>query len=161
MVAPDGPSDGQPRRPRGVLLVLAVQAASALLVAGWFVTGHASAPDAGLLQIALLSLDEPVPGLSAVDGRPTMVVLTGQGCPPQVGRQRHLDARYGLILSPDRELARRLSLPYAAERCQPGYVLLDADSNVRYRTYDPAWAEHAQEQEILLENLEPAARPHR
>lgn len=157
-MTPDGPSSGQARRPRGVLLVLGLQAVSALLVAGWFVTGHASAPDAGLLQIDVLSLHEPVAGLQAVDGRPTMVVLTGQGCPPQVSQERHLDRRYGLILSPDRELARRLSLPYAAVRCQPGYVLLDADSNVRYRTYDPGWAEHAQEQEILLENLDLAAK---
>lgn len=136
--------------------MLAVQAVSALLVAGWFGAGHASAPDAGMLQIDVLSLDEPVRGLSAVDGRPTMVVLTGQGCPPQISQERHLDRRYGLILSPDRELARRVSLPYAAVRCQPGYVLLDGDSNVRYRTYDPGWPDHAQEQEILLENLEHA-----
>ena len=66
---------------------------------------------------------------------------------------RRLDDRYGLVLSPDRDLARRLALPAAAERCQPGYVLLDGDGVVRYRTYDPAWVEHDQEQEILLESI--------
>lgn len=141
------------RRPRGVLLVVAVQALSAVLVAGWFVTGHASAPDAGLLQIGALTLDEPVPGVASLDGRPTMLVVTGR-CPAQVDAPRRLDARYGLIVSSDLELARRLALPAAAERCQPGYVLLDSRSHVRYRSYDPGWPEHNEEQQILLENVD-------
>lgn len=36
---------------RDVAVVLAVQAVSAVLVAGWLATGHASAPDDGLLQL--------------------------------------------------------------------------------------------------------------
>jgi hypothetical protein len=33
---------------RGVRVVVAVQVVATALVAGWFATGHASAPDAGL-----------------------------------------------------------------------------------------------------------------
>jgi hypothetical protein len=138
--------------PRGVPLVLAVQAASVALVAGWFATGHASAPDSGLLQLDVLSLHERVPGVDAVGGRPTMVVAAGQGCAD--AGPRRLDARYGLVVSSDPDLARRLALPAAAVGCSPGYVLLTGDGVVRYRSYDPGWAAHAQEQEILLENLE-------
>ena len=134
---------------RGAALVLAVQALSVALVIGWFAAGHASAPDAGLQQLDVLSLDEPVPGLSAVDGRPTMVVVT---CAAEVPQRRELSREYGLVVSTDSTLARRLALPRAVQ-CQSGYVLLDPDSVVRYRTYDPGWLDHAFEQEVLLEHL--------
>lgn len=131
-----------------VLLVLGLQVACCALVAGWFATGHASAPDAGLLQVDVLSLHEQVPGVEAVGGRPTMVVAAGQGCRP--AGPRRLDLRYGLVVSDDPALARRLALPAAATGCSPGYVLLDGSGVVRYRSYDPGWATHAQEQEVLL-----------
>ncbi len=78
-----------------------------------------------------------------------MVVLT---CPARVPDRRALDGSYGLVVSTDPSLARRLSLP-RAEQCQSGYVLLDGESVVRYRTYDPSWLEHSFEQEVLLEHL--------
>lgn len=138
-----------------VRLVLVVQAVCVALVLGWFGAGNASAPDAGLQQIDLLMLNERVAGVGAVDGKPTMLVVPGRGCPPAENPDaQHLDDRFALVVSPDRELARRLALPAAAERCQPGYVLLDRDGVVRYRTYDPGWPDHAQEQQILLENLD-------
>lgn len=137
-----------------VALAVGVAVLSTALTTGWFATGNSSAPDGGLQQIGMLMLDERVPGVSAVDGRPTMVVVTGQGCPPREPEPRRLDERFGLVVSPDRELARRLALPKAAEGCVPGYVLLDGDSNVRYRTYDPGWPRHDDEQEVLLEALE-------
>ena len=135
---------------RGTRLVLGVQAFSLLVVGGWFATGHQSAPDAGLLQLDVLNLSERVPGLSAVGGRPTMVVVT---CPAAVPPGRELSAAYGLVVSTDADLARRLALPRAVE-CQAGYVLLDADSVVRYRTYDPGWPGHPFEQEVLLGHLD-------
>ena len=135
---------------RGVLLVIAVQALSVALVVGWFAAGHASAPDRGLQQLDLISLDEVVPGLTAVDGRPTMVVVT---CAREVPERRELDASYGLVVSTDATLARRLALPRAVQ-CQAGYVLLDEDSRVRYRTYDPGWVDHSFEQEVLLAHLD-------
>ena len=131
-------------------LVLAVQLLSTLLVVGWFATGHASAPDAGLQQVDVLSLSERVPGLTAVDGRPTMVVVT---CAREVPERRELDPKFGLIVSTDTTLARRLALP-RAQQCQAGYVLLDEDSVVRYRSYDPGWLEHSFEQEVLLGHLD-------
>jgi hypothetical protein len=133
-----------------VVAVLGLQLVCAALVAGWLLTGHASAPDSGLLQLDVLSLSEPVDGLSAVDGRPTMVVLT---CPAAPARPRLLDPAYGLVVSTDPDLARRVALPRAA-RCEDGYVLLDAAGLVRYRSYDPGWARHDQEQEVLLAHLE-------
>lgn len=138
------------RTRHGTWLVLAVQALSVALVVGWFATGHASAPDAGLQQLDLLSLDERVPGLTALDRRPTMVVVT---CAAEVPERRELAQEYGLVVSTDSTLARRLALPRAVQ-CQSGYVLLDADSVVRYRTYDPGWLDHSFEQEVLLEHLD-------
>ena len=139
-------------------LVIAVQVLATALVLGWFATGHASAPDAGLHQLDILSLSERVPGVEAVDGKPTMIVVT---CAREVPERRELSEEYGLVVSTDTTLARQLTLPRAAQ-CQAGYVLLDRDSLVRYRTYDPGWLDHAFEQEVLLEHLaehadEPAA----
>lgn len=133
---------------------MAVQAVSAALVAGWFATGHASAPDDGLLQLGVLSLSERVPGVSAVDGRPTMVVVQ---CGP--APTRRLDEAYGLVVrddaaDSDAALAERLALHRAVTDCQAGYVLLDGDSVVRYRSYDPGWPEHSYEQEVLLGHLD-------
>ena len=122
--------------------MLFVQVAGVVLVAGWFAAGHASAPDAGLQQLDVLSLSERVPGTAAVGGRPTMVVVT---CPAQLPDRRELHPSYGLVV--------RLTLP-RAEQCQAGYVLLDGDSLVRYRTYDPSWLEHSFEQEVLLAHLD-------
>ena len=134
---------------RDVAVVLAVQAVATALVVGWFATGHASAPDDGLLQLDVLSLSERVPGVTAVDGRPTMVVVQ---CGP--APERELDEAYGLVVSDDPALAERLALHRAVEDCQPGYVLLDGDSVVRYRSYDPGWPDHSYEQEVLLEHLD-------
>ena len=135
------------RARRGALVVGALQALCVALVVGWFATGHASAPDSGLLQLDVITLDEPVEGLGAVGGRPTMVVLT---CPSRAVPARTLDARYGFAVSTDPDLARRVALPRAAS-CSDGYVLLDASGHVRYRSYDPGWSSHDEEQEILLE----------
>ena len=143
------PPTGMP--PRGLPLVVGIQALSAALVVGWFATGHASAPDHGLQQIGLLMLDERVPGVEAVEGRPTMVVAAGQ-CAGEL-RQPQRDDGYPVRLSRDPELARRLALPRAATGCEPGYVLVSADGRVRYRTYDAGWASHAFEQGVLLDAI--------
>ena len=139
------------RLPRGVALVLAVQALGTALVVGWLGSGRPGAPDAGLQQLDLLMLSERVPGVEPVDGRPTMLVVTSPECPDP--GPRRLDARYGLVVSTDPVLADRLALPAAARGCSPGYVLMDGSGVLRYRTYDPGWPEHDQEQEILLESI--------
>lgn len=117
------------------------------LVVAWFAAGNPSAPDDGLVQLDVLSLRERVAGLEATNGRPTLVVVPGQGCPTRTPTL----TSYPVVFRQD--LATALALPRAATTCQPGYVLLDADGIVRYRTYDPGWATHAQEQEILLDHL--------
>lgn len=141
------------RRRAGCALVGLLQVGACAAALGWFATGHASAPDDGLLQLDLLTLSERVPGVEAVDGRPTLVVAAGR-CerPPPSGS--HLDARYRLVVSTDPQLARRLALHAAAERCQPGYVVVDPHGVVRYRSYDPGWRDHAFEQEVLLAHVD-------
>jgi hypothetical protein len=137
-----------PRRERAFVwsvLVLAVA-----LAAGWLGTGHAAGPDGGLLQVDVLSLHEKVPGVVPVGGRPTMVVLACSGTSP-------LPSRYGVVVHTRREpgfsqLARRLALS-RADDCRAGYVLVDRAGFVRYRTYDPGWVRHTNEQSILLDAL--------
>ena len=148
MVPPGDVRVGSPRR--GVSSVLALQALSVALVLGWFATGHASAPDAGLLQLDVLSLHERLAGVNAVDGRATMVVLT---CASAPARPRTLDAAYGLAVSTDSDLARRVALPLATRCGNDGYVLVDPAGFVRYRSYDRGWFDHAAEQEVLLGHL--------
>jgi len=145
-----GPHPTSTRTRYGTAAVLALLVTCSALVAGWFATGHASAPDHGLLQLDILSLDERVPGLEAVGGRPTMVVFT---CPQEQPPARTLSPDFGLTISTDPALAQTVALPRATA-CEDGYVLLDAQSHVRYRSYDPGWPDHAQEQEILLEDLD-------
>lgn len=130
--------------------MLGVQVIAAVLVGGWFATGNASAPDNGLQQLGVLALSERVDGVEALGARPTMVVVT---CPSLTTGPRQLDERYGQVVSTDDALARALALPRATAECQPGYVLLDGDSVIRYRTYDPGWLQHAFEQEVLLDHL--------
>lgn len=134
-----------------MVAVVALQAVGAALVAGWFATGHASAPDRGLLQLDVVGLHERVAGLDALDGLPTMVVLSCRPAP----RPAALGAGYGFEVSTDADLARRVALP-RAPRCDDGYVLLDRAGFVRYRSYDPGWRRHADEQEILLDALDGA-----
>jgi hypothetical protein len=147
------PANGVRSHRTDVVVVIGLQALCVALVAGWSLTGHATAPDDGLQQIDLLMLSERVPGIGALEGKPTMVVTPGRGCDDAAAPEGHLSDAFSLVVDPDPGLARRLGLPAAAERCQPGYALVDRDGVVRYRTYDPRWTEHAQEQEILLENL--------
>ena len=142
-----------------VRLVLGVQAVVTALVLGWFATGHASAPDDGLRQLDLLLLRERVPGVAAVGGRPT-VVLAPSTCPgqarrevAQAGRPGGLPRRYGLVMLSDPAVVRALALGRSLSGCLPGYVLVDGQGYVRYRTYDPGLSDHVDEQLVLLEAL--------
>jgi hypothetical protein len=139
-------------RRRDTGLVGGVLALGLVLSGVWFAAGNPSAPDSGLRQIDLLMLSERVPGVDAVDGRPTVVVAAGQctGPPPE---HRTLADRFRVVVTTDPGLARRLALPRAAVGCEPGYALLAGDGTVRYRTYDPGWADHAFEQGVLLKAI--------
>lgn len=137
-------------------------------------------PDAGLRQLDLISLNEQVPGVAGVSGRATLVAVPGDLTDPQCeselrralsrrGKPTGLDLVFGLVVlardigqvgpapptvqvraDPEGELARSLALTPAQDGCRPGYALLDPVGRVRYRSYDPDWGSHAQEQEILL-----------
>ena len=127
-----------------------VQVAAVLIVVGWLATGHAVAPDGGLQQVDVLSLHEKVAGVVPLGGRPTMVVLACTGTPS-------LPSRYGVVVHRPAEpgfadLARSLALPRATG-CAAGYALVDRAGFVRYRSYDPGWARHSEEQSILLDAL--------
>ena len=161
-----------PGRPRGVPLVLSLQALVVALVVAWFATGHASAPDGGLQQLDVLVVHERVPGLAPVSGRPTIVFTAGR-CPGPgrlaVARRNepgHLGPAYamavlggpplaGAVVVPDPggRLTGLLALGQSLSRCQPGYALVDGAGFVRYRTYDPHPEDHAAEESVLLENL--------
>jgi hypothetical protein len=141
-------SGGAPRR--DARIVAFVLGLGVLLTAGWFATGHPSAPDHGLLQIDVLSLHERVPGVAAVGGRRTMVVLACSG-------RSQLPSSYGVVVHRPAEpgfgaLARALALP-RARSCHAGYALVDPAGYVRYRSYDPGWQAHTDEQQILLDAL--------
>lgn len=141
-------SGGAPRR--DARIVGFVLALGVLLTAGWFATGHDSAPDHGLLQLDVLSLHERVPGVEPVDGKPTMVVLACRG-------SSELPPAYGVVVHRPSEpafagLAAALALP-RARSCEAGYALVDRAGFVRYRSYDPGWASHTDEQQILLDAL--------
>ncbi|GAC1327912.1 MAG: hypothetical protein NVSMB13_14600 [Mycobacteriales bacterium] len=148
MIGADGSDRAAPRRERR--FVAFVQVGAVLMVIGWLATGHAAAPDGGLQQVDVLSLHEQVAGVVPVHGRPTMVVLACTGT-------SSLPARYGVVVHRRAEpgftdLARRLALPRASG-CVAGYALVDRAGFVRYRSYDPGWARHSDEQSILLDAL--------
>lgn len=151
-------------------------------VSTYLVTGGPLAPDFGLQQLDMITLNELVPGVVGVDGQPTLFVLAGSSdaasCARQLsvaaqrrGRSKGLPLDTGLVLvtrdgrgpavrgaryqaDPKGVLARSLALPRAASNvCAPGYAVIDPRGRVRYRSYDPRWAEHAFEQLVLLDEV--------
>ena len=134
-------------------------------------------PDHGLQQIDALSLNEQVSGLRAVDKLPTFVLFPGDQttatCRDHLnkflavyGINGGLQPQYRLIVitntrppnlgqikaqtDPSGSLAHQLALPESTTHCAPGYAILDGESHLRYRTYDPEYQVHAGEQNILL-----------
>jgi hypothetical protein len=106
-------------------------------------------PTHGLQQLDLLYLDEPAPGRRQLDiepGRPAVVVFCESECPlPQLDTAR-------VVRSTDPQLAARYALVDDG-RIGPGYALVDAQGNVRYRTFDPGLARHEPEIRILVGGL--------
>lgn len=172
---------GSRRRTGPLAGVLAFQAAVLVAAGAYLAAGNPLAPDHGLQQLDMITLDEPVEGLGNLDGVPTLVLVPGdlsdrrcatllrrmlqargtdEGLPDQFGLAVAAHARPAVPLDdaaflpdPDGDLARALALPDAAGSCRPGYALVDSAGNVRYRTYDEGYPDHALEQVVLLEHL--------
>jgi len=105
-------------------------------------------PFHALQQLDLVYLDQPAPGLGELGlrrGRPALVVFCRVCQAPRVEAQVRVSDR--------RDLARSYGLVTADGRVGPGYALIDAEGTVRYRTFDPGLAEHAEEIEVLLEAI--------
>lgn len=108
-------------------------------------------PQHALQQLDAFSLDEPAPGLGrlGLTSGPA-VLLFCEACPAPAVRGA------SVVRTTDRELARAYSLIGAGGRVGPGYALVDGRGRVRYRTFDPAPAEHLQELQPLVDALAPA-----
>jgi hypothetical protein len=109
------------------------------------------APVQALRQLDQFYLDEPAPALDELDvqpGRPAIVLFCDPRCPaPAVtGAQ--------VVRSDDPRLAAQYALLTAKGRIGPGYAVVNAAGRLRYRTFDPAPAEHATEIQILINALE-------
>lgn len=106
--------------------------------------------DHSLQQLDLLYLDEPAPGLDRLDlepGRPTVLVFCPDACPlPDIENAQ-------VVRSTDADLASRYALHAEDGRGGPGYALINAQGQVRYRTFDPGLAEHEPEIRILVMGL--------
>ena len=165
-------------RPAATAVLLAVQLVAVVAVIVW-ASGRPLTPDGGLQQFDALSLRESVPGLTAVSGRPTLYVATGDLADPACAEElrdfldRRTDPTYPAVLlvpagpvpsslPADTEvrtenavaLVRAVALPGAAQGCRPGYALVDGAGDVRYRTYDPGYGAHATEPSVLLDTLQ-------
>lgn len=159
------------RRPLAALL--AAQALAVGAVLAWGLT-NPLAPDDGLQQLDALTLVDRVEGVDALGGRPTIYLAPGDlddpECAAELGEflERRTDPGYPAVLlltaGPVPEtrttvvrdaarLVRALALEDAVTGCRPGYALVNGDGVVRYRTYDPGYGSHGQEQRVLLDSL--------
>jgi hypothetical protein len=111
------------------------------------------APITGLARPALL--DEPAPGLDHLGvepgGRPAVILF----CDPACGTPNIVGAQ--VVHSSDPNLAARHALVTASGRVGPGYALVDATGQLRYRTFDPAPAAHSEEIQTLVDALRPGS----
>jgi hypothetical protein len=145
----------RPSRPRWRWLSIATAAIVATVGAALYVMSPDAdlAPVPGLRQLDLLYLDEPAPGLDPLGverGRPAVILFCRPACapPPVTGVQ--------VVHSGDADLAAEYALLTSSGRVGPGYALVDAAGQLRYRTFDPEPAEHAEEIQVLIDAVTPA-----
>lgn len=127
------------------LAVLAVCAVGVLLTLS--TPGHADHdPVHGLQQLDLLYLDEPAPDLPVAHVGAPLLLVVCEGCrPPPVDAAVHV--------TDDPAVAAAVALARTDGRIGPGYAVIDAEGRLRYRTFDPGLADHAEEITTLLEGL--------
>jgi hypothetical protein len=140
----------RPVHPRLRWLAIGAVAIVATVGAGIYVLSPDSdvAPVQGLRQLDLVYLDQPAPGLDRLGvepGRPAVILFCRPRCaePTLTGAQ--------VSQSDDPELAASYALLTSSGRVGPGYALVDAAGQLRYRTFDPAPAQHAKEIQILVD----------
>lgn len=130
----------------GVLAVLAL--------AGVGITSYLNSPahqlhspNHALQQLDLFYLNEPAPRVDqagSAGGRTTLLVVCDSCEAPRVDAQ--------VRVTSDPEVAAAYGLLTADGRLGPGYAIIDGNGAVRYRTFDPAPADHVEEIRVLLEN---------
>ena len=106
-------------------------------------------PDHALQQLDAFYLDQqaPLPELLGLptDGPVLLVICTDCVAP---------DVPTRVVLTGDVEVARAYGLQTSDGRIGPGYAVIDADGDVRYRTFDPDPASHTAELRVLLRAAE-------
>lgn len=145
--------DQEPSRHRRVRTVTAGLMA-AVLVAGIGVAAYVRSPahalhspNHDLQQIDLFYLDEPAPlaaRAGVTPGRVTLLMICGSCDAPAVDAE--------IVTTDDPAIAQEYGLVTAAGRVGPGYAIIDADGNVRYRTFDAAPGDHGDEIRVLIDN---------
>lgn len=109
------------------------------------------APVQSLRQLDMFYLDEPAAALDALGVEPGKSALI-LFCDPTCATPRVSGAQ--IVQSSDPGLAAQYALQTADGRVGPGYAVVNAAGRLRYRTFDPAPADHATEIQILLDALE-------
>jgi hypothetical protein len=148
------PADARGKYRRAARRRWAVLAAIALVATGGVLAhmlspGYAVAPVPGLRQLDLLYLDEPAPGLEQLGvqpGRPAVVVFCDACDVPEIAGAQ-------VLQSDDAALAAHYALITDSGRVGPGYALIDASGQLRYRTFDPDPGRHAAEIQIVVDAL--------
>lgn len=127
---------------------------AAVLVAGIGVANYVRSPahalhspNHDLQQIDLFYLEEPAPlaaRAGVTPGRVTLLMICS-GCDVPA-----VDA--DVVTTDDPAIAQAYGLVTETGRVGPGYAIIDADGNVRYRTFDPAAGDHGDEIRVLIDN---------
>ena len=144
-----GDADPPVRRAAGAAASVAVVLAIAVAGVSVYLTSSAHGlhdPVHALQQFDLFYLDQPAPlpeQLGLQPGRPALVVVCEDCQAPDVEAQ--------VRVTDDPDVARRYGLLTAEGRIGPGYAVVDATGTLRYRTFDPAPAAHAEEITVLLD----------
>ncbi|WP_219419740.1 hypothetical protein [Pseudonocardia nigra] len=131
------------------LAAAAVAAAASIGALGYLASPDADlAPITGLRQLDLLYLDQPAPALDQLGvapGSPAVILFCDPRCadPDLDGAQ--------IVHSSNPQLAARYALLTTTGRVGPGYALVDGRGQLRYRTFDPAPAEHTAEIQVLVD----------
>lgn len=103
-----------------------------------------------LQRLDLLYLREPAPYLTALgikNGVKTVVVFCQKCSLPEVSGAQ-------VVISKNKTIAEAYSMVTSSGRIGPGYVIIDSEGQLRYRSYDPDPARHNGEISRLVKGVE-------